>query len=324
MNGAFQCATSGSMKEQKQKQISSDSVNDKELAIEATLFLIPMVIGFESKQKEQNDSLSIIKLGEIRKLMVKHGLISNTEENVSLLTEFFTFDEIACFNETKKSNVIQFFLTQDKKYAISRNDRIPTGNIQGGILDLRLKFLVGCAQLKSDASSLLSRLLTPVEDDLNDQEIGRAVQFLNELTGILPWIVNQREGVKVKFCSVFSMVEVSRIGMRSAIGEYDQFKWNMLLKQTENMNSPRILINQSSPDFLDISLLEGGDIVNPIRIYALHETQQDMLEFLNQFFNDLESRGFSLESDVRDILTFSKRIRRDRGQRISPTLRVLH
>ncbi len=301
-------------------------MNHQGQEMEATLFLIPVVLGFYSETKDQNDSFQIVNLGKVRELMVKANLISGTDENISLLTQLFSFDEVVSFTETQKHQLLQYLLTGNKKHALFQNPLTAQNKIRINQLDLRLKFLIGCAQLKKgNSESGLSHILATNETDISDDQLEKSFdslgQFSIALSETLPELLCKKEGVQIRTSYTLSTVEFTRFGFKMTIKEYDQFKFNLLLAETQKLNQPRIRIFQSNPEFLEFSLLDGNQQINQIQIYSMCDSPEEVMDFLNHTFDELESFGFSLESDSDLDLVFSKKPKREKN---ASNLRVLH
>lgn len=297
---------------------------------EARLFIIPVVVGIQAQKEGESDLFEIGTPGKVREMMVKSGLISDDSETIRIFTDIFSPERMTHMSATRRYKALQSLLSGQKKYALSAQDKETPALVSSNVLEIKFKFIVGCAELRAQGKqSPLFVLLNPAED-VPDQEMEQSVmamfRFTEELSKNLPGYMNKKPGAKVVFTRAFSVLEFSRMGLLSAFKEFDQFKGVLLLSRSQELECPWIKVRQSRPELLDISLFEGDELVESITISSLHETAEEMVIFLNDFYDRMEAYGFSLKpgpGNDDELVFFRKRRSKSRFDG-RPSSELLH
>lgn len=273
-------------------------------AIRAKLFLIPVIFSLHSQVGAEVSAFEIVQLGKIRNLMVKCGLISGSDENMSMLTRFFTYDELGDLSECDKYQILEKLIFQKKyNFKISSSEKLLPG-----VLDVKYRFLIACAHLRDEEPiSPFSRFIDSVEDKkLENSDCDKIVLFTNELSLLLPEWIGEKEGVQVS-TFVAAPVEFNNIGIELALEEYDRFKRGLFLGRAENSTSSWVKISQSEENVLDLSLFQSDKQIDFMQLNLFRKSEEERNEFINELIQDFLKCGYSIDPESKqDEIVFLK------------------
>lgn len=295
----------------------------------AVLFLIPVIVSFEANQECQLDPLDIVKLGVIRNLMINSGLISEEDENIGTLTQLYSLNEITSFNEVTRYQILKKFVAQNRSNLPLSMNTSPEEKVIPNALNIKLRFILGCATLKVQSTeSPLSAWIDPMGDADEEQMINDfplIAHFSKAISQKLPSILKKNPGIKNLKTSVLSIQEMSEFGIKSSIGEYDDFKWTLLLSKAAQNESSKIIIDQlDDQSVIDVSLVQEDRKVLNIQVNSFCESEEELEEYFGEFLEDLESLGFELCPGNGGAAVFARKVKEERRSSRKGNLRLLH
>ena len=279
--------------------------------VDAILVIIPLVFGVHAKTKDQPDPFEIGVLGDVREIMAKSGLISDGDENFSMLPELLSLDDLALMTDTQKYRTLQFLRSGDPKYCPNPEYRVKLPDLRTNVIEVRFKFILGCAFLKTrDPRSPLFTLLDPDENESEgslDRTADVSAKFSNELSTRLPELIKKNEAVEFLTTYAGTPTEFSLFGLRQSIYEFDRFKRKILLGRAKSIPTARITVSQSKSEVLDITLFDGNDPIDAVQISSLQPSVEAMNAYLGEMFDDIEAHGFHMQSSNDRELIFSRK-----------------
>ncbi len=278
-----------------------DGPNGK--SIEAVLFLIPVIMSLDTTMQSadmenQHDDFEIGRLGVVRDLMVKTGLISNNEENVSMLTRLFSLDEVLAFTDVEKYKLLEMFIFEKGNHTILKHEMFKATELTPNVVHTRLRFIIGCAMLKDmGKNSLLDEWMTPSDsnDDSYFERAAKAIeQFSEKLSDELPTILKEKKATKVTTI-ITSIEEFTTYGVKAGIKNFDDFHLSLLLEQAMVLNNPKITLSVMKEN-LAMELLEGNKKIFDIKLHDIYDSVEEFDDYMGELFYHLEFCEFYCNS----------------------------